>query len=392
MRDKSSATAPPTVTAGLASGALGVLAFSLSLPLTRIAVRDLDPWFVAFGRAVVAAALAWAYLRHTGAPRPTAGQWRRLSVVALGVVVGFPLFSSLALTTQTSAHSAVVITVLPAMTAVFAVLRAGERPPPPFWIAGGAGFLSVLAFLIVSGSVHGALSRADLFLLAAVVLCGLGYAEGGALARELGGTRTICWALILSLPGTVPITLAAAAIRPPAAGAAAWAAFGYLAAVSMFLGFFAWYAGLARGGVARVGQVQLAQPVLTLIWSALLLGERVSAASIGVAVLVLACVALTQRTRGGRSARASGPRRARAHGCAAPSAAQRAVEHREGGEGSVAQGGQARLAGRSRLPGHRAGAGHQGGGDQEGAGVADRVDQCGGGQDEDVVPPAHPSI
>ncbi|MER5454642.1 DMT family transporter [Micromonospora sp. NPDC002389] len=282
---------------GLALGALGVLAFSLSLPATRVAVHHLDPWFVAFGRAVGAALLAGAYLRLTAAPPPTRRQWRRLATVALGVVVGFPLFTSLALTTQTAAHGAVVVTVLPAMTAVFAVLRAGERPPRRFWFVGAAGLLAVLAFLVATGTVHGALSLADLYLLAAVVLCGLGYAEGGALARELGGARTICWALLLSLPVTLPVTVASAVTHPPTADVAAWSAFGYLTTVSMFLGFFAWYAGLARGGIAQVGQIQLAQPVLTLLWSALLLAETVSAASILAALVVLVCVVWTQRTR-----------------------------------------------------------------------------------------------
>jgi drug/metabolite transporter (DMT)-like permease len=297
MKTESSATEPKTVTAGLALGALGVLAFSMSLPMTRVAVQHLDPWFVAFGRAVGAGLLAWAYLRATGAPRPARDQWRRLAIVALGVVVGFPLFTSLALTSQTSAHGAVVITVLPAMTAVFAVLRAGERPPPLFWLAVAGGLAAVLVFLVTTGTVHGSLSTVDLYLLAAVVLCGLGYAEGGRLARELGGARTICWALILSLPATVTIALGAATLHPPRANAAAWAAFGYLTVISMFLGFFAWYAGLARGGIARVGQIQLGQPVLTLLWSALLLGEAVTPASIGAALLVLGCVVLTQRSR-----------------------------------------------------------------------------------------------
>ncbi|MFY1651700.1 DMT family transporter [Solwaraspora sp. WMMB762] len=302
MKDESSVTAVRPVTAdrltGLALGALGVLAFSMSLPATRVAVQHLDPWFVAFGRAVGAALLAWAYLGFTRAPRPTRSQWRRLSVVALGVVVGFPLFTSLALTTQPSAHGAVVIAVLPAVTAVFAVLRAGERPPPLFWAAVGGGLVAVLGFLAAGGAVRGALTAADLFLLVAVVLCGLGYAEGGALARELGGARTICWALLLSLPATVAVTLAVSVVRPPRADALTWSAFGYLTVVSMFLGFFAWYAGLARGGVARVGQVQLAQPVLTLLWSAVLLGETVGAASVMAALGVLACVVLTQYQRG----------------------------------------------------------------------------------------------
>jgi drug/metabolite transporter (DMT)-like permease len=306
MTDESSATHATTVTAGrvagLALGALGVLAFSMSLPATRAAVQQLDPWFVAFGRAAGAAVLAWAYLRLTGAPRPTRAQWWRLSVVALGVVVGFPLFTSLALTTQTSAHGAVVIAVLPAITAVFAALRAGERPPPLFWVASAGGLLAVLAFLGASGAVRGALSVADLFLLAAVVLCGLGYAEGGALARALGGARTICWALLLSLPVTVPVTAVAAVAQPPRADAVAWSAFGYVTVFSMFLGFFAWYAGLARGGIAQVGQIQLVQPVLTLVWSALLLGETVTPASVAAALVVLACVVLSQRTRNGAPA------------------------------------------------------------------------------------------
>ncbi|TQJ22175.1 drug/metabolite transporter (DMT)-like permease [Micromonospora sp. A202] len=274
-----------------------MLGFSLSLPATRLAVQQLDPWFVAFGRAVGAGLLAWAYLRLTSAPRLSRGQRRRLVIVALGVVVGFPLFTSLALLTQTSAHGAVVIAALPAMTAVFAVLRAGERPPPLFWIASVGGLLAVLLFLAASGEVRGTITLPDAFLLAAIVLCGLGYAEGGALARELGGARTICWALLLSLPVTVPVTIVAALADRPHADGFGWSAFGYLTVVSMFLGFFAWYAGLARGGIAQVGQVQLAQPVLTLGWSALLLGENVTPTSITAAVVVLACVVLIQRTR-----------------------------------------------------------------------------------------------
>lgn len=276
---------------------MGVLAFSMSLPATRVAVHHLDPWLVASGRAVGAGLLAWAYLRTTRSPRPTAAQWRRLGVVAAGVVIGFPLFTSLALTTQTAAHGAVVTTVLPAVTAAFAVLRAGERPPILFWVTSGAGLAAVLIFVVASGSVTGSVELADLFLLAAVVLCGLGYAEGGALARELGGARTICWALILSLPATLPAAAVAAVAHPPRATAVGWLGFGYVTVVSMFLGFFAWYTGLARGGVAHVGQIQLTQPVLTFAWSALLLNERITTAAIAASLVVLAFVALTQRSR-----------------------------------------------------------------------------------------------
>ncbi|WP_238436282.1 MULTISPECIES: DMT family transporter [unclassified Frankia] len=302
MRSLDSATARWWVSGRVLGGA-GVLAFSMSLPATRVAVEDLNPWFVAFARAVGAGLLASGYLRLTGSPRPTRDQWRQLAAVALGVVFGFPLLTSLALTSQTAAHAAVVIAVLPACTAVFAVLRGRERPPPLFWAAALAGLVAVLAFLVASGAVSGGLGPADLALLGAVGLCGLGYAEGGRLARELGGARTICWALVGSLPLTVPATVVVTILDPPRAGPASWLGFAYVTVVSMFLGFFAWYAGLARGGVARTGQLQLAQPVLTLAWSALLLREHVSPAALAVSGLVLACVALTQYTRSGDARR-----------------------------------------------------------------------------------------
>ena len=280
---------------GAILGAVGVLGFSFSLPATRLALRDLDPWVVAFGRAAVAAGLALLVLRATRAPLPTRTQWRRLAIVALGVVIGFPLLTSLALHHRTAAHGAIVVGLVPAATAVMAVLRAGERPSPAFWLASGAGTVAVLVFAFVSGA--GALRLTDVELLAAVVLVALGYAEGGALARDLGGTRTICWALVLSAPLLVPV----AALRVAQTGfhVHADSAFGfaYVAGVSMFAAFFAWYAGLARGGVARIGQIQLAQAPLTLLWSGLALGERVTLGSALTAVLVVGCVAATQRAR-----------------------------------------------------------------------------------------------
>jgi drug/metabolite transporter (DMT)-like permease len=290
--------AQPRVTAGLLLGTVGVLAFSLTLPATRLAVRELNPWVVASGRAVGAGVLAVAYLSAIGAARPTARQLGRLVIVACGVVAGFPLLSSLALTEQTAAHGAVVVAVLPAATAVFAVLRAGERPSRLFWLAAVASLASVLVFVAVSGGLHGGVHPADLLLLAAAMAGGLGYAEGGALSRELDGPRTICWALVVSLPVTVPAcTVLAVTQGLSGATGSAWLGFAYVTIVSMFLGFFPWYAGLARGGVAKVAQVQSLQPVLTLLWSALLLGEQVTALSLLAAVIVLCCVFLTQKTR-----------------------------------------------------------------------------------------------
>lgn len=281
---------------GLLLGSLGILAFSFSFPATRLAVADLDPWVVAFGRASVAAALSAAYLSVTKAPRPTREQARSLAIVACGVIVGFPLLTSLALEVSTSAHGAVVIAILPAATAVAAVARAHERPSRRFWLAAGAGLIAVLTFVIAQG-VSGP-QLGDALLLGAVALCAVGYAEGGALSRTLGGPTTICWALVWSAPLTVAVTAVAVALSGlDGVGANAWLGFAYVASVSMFLGFFAWYAGLARGGVARIGQVQLAQPVLTLGWSAALLGEHVGPLTLITALAVLACVAATQRAR-----------------------------------------------------------------------------------------------
>jgi drug/metabolite transporter (DMT)-like permease len=276
-------------------GSLGIVGFSFSLPATRLAVADFDPWLVAFGRATVAAALAAIYLLATRAPRPTREQARSLAIVAAGVIVGFPLLTSLALEVQTAAHGAVVIAMLPAATAVAAVKRAHEHPSRGFWLAASAGLVAVLAFVLTQG-VAG-LQAGDVFLLGAVVLCAIGYAEGGALARHLGAANTICWALVLSAPVTAAVAATAAATTGLHAGTTAWLGFAYVSAISMFLAFFAWYAGLARGGVARVGQIQLAQPVLTLGWSALLLGERVTPLTLLTALAVLASVAATQRAR-----------------------------------------------------------------------------------------------
>jgi drug/metabolite transporter (DMT)-like permease len=284
-----SETAPPAT--GVLLGFVGVLAFSFSLPATRLAVEDLDPWFVAFGRAAVAAVLAAVVLAATKAKRPTRAQLKSLVLVAAGVVFGFPIFTSFALEDRTAAHSAVVIGLLPIATAVFAVARAHERPTRAFWAAALTGTASVLLFAATAGA--GGPQLSDLLLLGAVVSAGLGYAEGGRLSRELGGAQTICWALVIALPLTLPVSVAT--VGP--ADTTSWLGFAYNAGVSMFLGFFAWYAGLARGGVAKIGQVQLAQPILTLALSAAILGESVSAATIGAAVFVLASVAATQRAR-----------------------------------------------------------------------------------------------
>jgi drug/metabolite transporter (DMT)-like permease len=276
-------------------GLLGVLGFSFTLPATRVAVDGLDPVFVGLGRAAVAAVPAALLLALWRERWPDRATLARLALVALGVVFGFPLLSALALRELTAAHSAVIVGLLPAATAVMAVVRAGERPSTRFWLASAAGLAAVLAFAASQGA---GVSGADLLVIGAVVLGAIGYAEGGTLARDMGGRRVICWALVLSLPITLPIGLAAVLTGGvDAAPADAWLGFAYVALVSMFLAFFAWYAALARGGVAKIGQVQLVQPLLTLGWAAALLGEHVSPGTLVASLAVVASVVATQRAR-----------------------------------------------------------------------------------------------
>lgn len=276
-------------------GALGVLGFSFTLPATRLAVSELDGTVVGLGRALVAAALAGLLLFATRQPLPSPRQWPRLALTALGVVVGFPLLSAWALRQVPAAHGAVIVGLMPAATAVMAVLRSGERPSPAFWLASLLGLVAVTVFAAVEGA--GRPVPADGLILAAVLLGGLGYAEGGALARELGGWQVISWALVLLAPVLLPIVLWRVRETGLAADLPAWLCFAYVSLVSMFTAFFAWYRALAQGGVARIGQLQLAQPVLTMLWSALLLGETITWAMALAAGAVLGSVTLTQRTR-----------------------------------------------------------------------------------------------
>ncbi|KAM9861590.1 DMT family transporter [Leucobacter sp. BZR 635] len=283
--------------AGLWWGLLGVVAFSFTVPLTRIAVAGLSPLFIGAGRAVVAAILAALALSLTRQRLPRGSQWLRLAAVAAGVVVGFPLLTSLALTTASASHGAVVIALLPAATAVMTVLRTGERPGRRFWIAAALGAVVAVAFAAQQGGGIAGLSWHDLLLFGAVVAAAVGYAEGGLLARELGAWQTISWALVVAAPLMIVLTWVAVAQQPPSATPAQWAAFGYLAVVSMFLGFFAWYRGLGIGPMAQVSQVQLVQPVFTLVWAAILLHEPVGWLTALGALAVIACAALAVRTR-----------------------------------------------------------------------------------------------
>jgi drug/metabolite transporter (DMT)-like permease len=278
---------------GMLYGFIGVAAFSVTLPATRAAVASLDPVFVGLGRAVVAAVLAAITLVVTRSPFPGWALVPRLALVAAGVVVGFPLFSAWAMRYVPASHGAVVIGLLPLATAIAGAWLAHERPSRRFWASAVFGSAVVIGFALWQGG--GAPHPADALLLVAVVLASIGYAEGGRLARTLGGWQVICWALVLAAPVLAIPTWWSMDERIATAPPTAWLGFAYVSVVSMFLGFFAWYRGLAMGGIAAVGQVQLLQPFLTIFASAVLLSERVDAATIVAAALVIASIAIGRK-------------------------------------------------------------------------------------------------
>lgn len=278
-------------------GLLGVTAFSFTIVFTKVAIGGLSPLFIGAGRAVIAAAIAATALTLTRQPLPNRRQWLRLAVVAAGVVAGFPLLTSYALTVVPASHGAIVVALLPAATAVCAVLRGHERPPVMFWLMATAGALAAIVFAMVHGSGLGHLSWPDLLLFGAVLAAAIGYAEGGLLARELGAWQTVSWALVVAAPVMLALTALSVVHQPPQATPVQWASFGYLAAVSMYLGFFAWYRGLAIGPMTQVSQVQLIQPVLTIGWAALLLHERLTWSTVLGGAVVIGCAALAVRIR-----------------------------------------------------------------------------------------------
>ncbi len=278
---------------GLIYGSIGILVFSLTLPATRIAVVDLDPVFVGLGRAIVAAALALILLLATRQPLPPRQDFPRYCIVVAGVIVGFPLLSAIAMRGAPASQGAVITGLLPLSTALFGVWRAGERPSRQFWSFAIVGSTLVLIFALISGA--GSIRLTDLALLGAVVTASLGYVEGAILSKKSGAWQVICWSLILSVPVLLPIVLQHLPRSIAAVSSNAWWAFGYVSIFSMFLGFFAWYRGLAIGGIARIGQMQLLQPFLTIAASAILLHEPLTVTTMGFALATIVCVGLGRR-------------------------------------------------------------------------------------------------
>jgi drug/metabolite transporter (DMT)-like permease len=276
------------IAGGWVNGFIGVLIFSGSLPATRVAVKDFDPTFLTSARAAIAGLLALALLLLFRQKRPERGDLLSLVIVALGVVVGFPLLTALALKHVTTAHSIIFVGLLPLATAIFGVLRGGDHPRPAFWLFSCVGSALVAGFALTQGVTASPVG--DGLMLAAIIACGLGYAEGAALSRKLGGWQVICWALVLSLPIMLVLTFA---MLPPSfanVGSNAWIGLAYVSLFSMLIGFVFWYRGLAQGGIAAVGQLQLLQPFFGLALAATLLHEQVNSLMIVVTLGVVLCV------------------------------------------------------------------------------------------------------
>jgi drug/metabolite transporter (DMT)-like permease len=280
-------------TDGWGSGLLGVIIFSGSLPATRVAVGDFSPMFLTSARAVIAALLAAALLAIFRQARPKRSDLAPLAVVALGVVVGFPLLTALALQHITSARSIVFIGLLPLATAFFGFLRGGERPKRVFWLFSTLGAATVAGFALLNSGA-GVLTG-DLLMLAAILLCGLGYAEGATMSRRLGGWQVISWALLLALPMMAVIAFVTMPVSWTTIGSPAWLGLAYVSVFSMLVGFVFWYRGLALGGIAAVGQLQLLQPFFGLVLAGLLLREPVAWTMIAATGFVVLCVAGAKR-------------------------------------------------------------------------------------------------
>lgn len=278
-----------TATSGWVNGFIGVLLFSGSMPATKVAVLSLDPIFVTAARAGIAGILALICLLVFKEKRPTKKQLMPLAIVAIGGVIGFPLLSALALQYITSAHSLVYLGILPMSTAVFAVLRGGEKPKRIFWLFSILGSLIVIGFAALQGGTSSPVG--NILMIIAILLCGLSYAEGAKLSKSLGGWQVISWAVVISLPISLPIMFLTAPSAPALISTETWIGVAYLGIFSMFIGFIFWYKGLAQGGTASVGQLQLLQPFFGLALAATLLNEHVSSNMILVTIGVILCVA-----------------------------------------------------------------------------------------------------
>jgi drug/metabolite transporter (DMT)-like permease len=284
-----------TALRGLLLGGLGVLIFSLTMPMTKIALSGatMSPWFVWAGRTVLAGIAGVVFLFATRSKLPPRRAWWPIAGATLGVVFGWPLLNTIALQSVPSSHAAVVNGILPLSTAVIGATLNRERLAFGFWICTILGTIIVCAYAWTRAA--GTLHAADAIMLVSVLLGGLGYASGAIATKYTSGPEVISWALILGMPATLLIAAFSAPAEPATVAIKAWGAFAYLGLMSQWIGFFFWYKGLAMGGIAKVSQVQLVQLFFTLAFSALLLGEAIEPSMLGVAVLTVALIAVGRR-------------------------------------------------------------------------------------------------
>lgn len=279
---------------GWVNGFIGVAIFAGSLPATRVAVMGFEPGFLTAARAAIAGILGLILILVLKQKKPAKQDWWPLAIVALGVVIGFPLFTALALQYMNAAHSIVFVSLLPLATAIFAVLRGGEKPNQFFWIFAILGSAVVFAYMFfISGDTS--LGIGDFYMLMAIILCGFGYAEGGVLSRKIGGWQVICWALILSLPFMLFLTIFYMPVSFQSVSPSALVGLIYVSLFSMLIGFFFWYKGLAQGGIAAISQLQLLQPLMGLGIAAVLLHEQVSWSMLVVIAATILCVAAAKK-------------------------------------------------------------------------------------------------
>lgn len=282
-------------TKGMLIGFVGVAIFSLTLPFTRVAVQEMNPFYISFGRGVIAGLCGLMLLVITKSPFPSKTQCKKILITAFGVVYGFPIFTSLAMQTLPSAHSGIVLGILPLATSAIGAMRFGERPSFAYWLTAISGTLIVLMYSIISGG--GSLAYGDIWLLLAIATAAIGYGEGGKLAQEIGAIKVISWAMVLTLPLNIPATYIFSNVSILSLSFGALTSFLYIGLFSAYIGFFFWYGGIALGGISRVGQVQLLQPFLTLIGAYFILSEQITPLNTIFAIVVLIAVLVGSQTK-----------------------------------------------------------------------------------------------
>ena len=274
-------------------GFIGILIFSLTLPVTKIAVLSFNPYFIVFGRAALAGMVALMYLLYKKEIMPSMADFGKFVVIALGVIFGFPIFTTIAMTEGASSHGAVVLGMMPLATAVIGVIRFKERPSLGFWLLSLLGAALVVVYALLKSS--GSFTYIDGLLVLGGLSAAIGYVEGGELSRKINPRSVISWALVISLPVNIVMSYATFNTQYIHADPIAWTSFIYLSLFSMFIGFFFWYEGLAIGGIARVSQVQLIQPFCTLMAASVLLGDSLTIINLVFAFLVVSTVILGKR-------------------------------------------------------------------------------------------------